>query len=53
MPHLRALDCYQRPDYAMIHGCFLGLISRLEVTPADPYDWENPKHAAEMVSECR
>ncbi|KAH7720880.1 CK1/TTBKL protein kinase [Aphelenchoides avenae] len=48
MPHLRALDCYQRPDYAMIHSCFLRLIARLGVSPTDAYDWERPDQAAAM-----
>ncbi|VDM99720.1 unnamed protein product [Thelazia callipaeda] len=40
IPHLRSLNCYNRPNYAMIHKCFLKLIKRLKVSYDDRYDWE-------------
>uniref|UniRef100_A0A8R1TQ44 non-specific serine/threonine protein kinase n=1 Tax=Onchocerca volvulus TaxID=6282 RepID=A0A8R1TQ44_ONCVO len=39
--HLRNLNCYNRPDYSMIHKCFLKLIKRLHVSFDDRYDWES------------
>lgn len=39
--HLRNLNCYNRPDYAMIHKCFLQLIKRLDISYDDRYDWES------------
>ncbi|CAD5228914.1 unnamed protein product [Bursaphelenchus okinawaensis] len=40
IPHLEKLNCYSRPDYAMIANCFRSLSSRLKVSFASPYDWE-------------
>ncbi|MCP9265105.1 hypothetical protein DINM_020309 [Dirofilaria immitis] len=39
--HLRNLNCYNRPDYTMIHKCFLKLIKRIHVSYDDRYDWES------------
>ncbi|KAK6114529.1 Protein kinase domain family protein [Brugia pahangi] len=39
--HLRNLNCYNRPDYTMIHKCFLKLIKRIDVHYDDRYDWES------------
>ncbi|VDK82733.1 unnamed protein product [Litomosoides sigmodontis] len=41
VPHLRNLNCYNRPDYTMIHKCFLKLIKRIDVSYDDRYDWES------------
>uniref|UniRef100_A0A0M3I7G9 non-specific serine/threonine protein kinase n=1 Tax=Ascaris lumbricoides TaxID=6252 RepID=A0A0M3I7G9_ASCLU len=40
LPHLRTLNCYNRPDYSMIYTCFLRLIERIKVQYDDRYDWE-------------
>ncbi|TKR73084.1 hypothetical protein L596_020435 [Steinernema carpocapsae] len=38
--YLRGLDCYNRPDYTLIHNCLLELIKNNNVKYADKYDWE-------------
>lgn len=49
LPHLRKLNCYNRPNYSMIHECFLKLIKRIKVSWTAPYDWEDLKTVEKIV----
>ncbi|KAI6203885.1 hypothetical protein M3Y94_00615200 [Aphelenchoides besseyi] len=50
--HLRALDCYNRPNYSMIHECLLKVMKRYNVSYAAPYDWEDPQ-AVQVINAAR
>uniref|UniRef100_A0AC34RJP5 Protein kinase domain-containing protein n=1 Tax=Panagrolaimus sp. JU765 TaxID=591449 RepID=A0AC34RJP5_9BILA len=39
--HIRSLNCYNRPDYSMIHNSFLQLMQNLGVNYDDKYAWED------------
>lgn len=50
LPHLRTLNCYNRPDYSMIYTCFLRLIERIKVQYDDRYDWETSVKIQPLVT---
>uniref|UniRef100_F1L6L3 non-specific serine/threonine protein kinase n=1 Tax=Ascaris suum TaxID=6253 RepID=F1L6L3_ASCSU len=49
LPHLRTLNCYSRPNYTMIHKCFLRLMKRLDIKYNDKYDWETDAQVEELI----
>ncbi|VDK19942.1 unnamed protein product [Anisakis simplex] len=49
LPHLRTLNCYNRPNYSMIHKCFLRLIKRLGIKYNDKFDWETDAQVEDLV----
>lgn len=50
LPHLRRLNCYNRPDYLMIYKCFLKLVEHIGVKYDDKYDWETDEQVRMVVS---
>ncbi|VDM40578.1 unnamed protein product [Toxocara canis] len=49
LPYLRTLTCYNRPDYAKIHRCFLNVMRKLNVKYDDRYDWETPMQVEKLL----
>uniref|UniRef100_A0A7E4UY64 AGC-kinase C-terminal domain-containing protein n=1 Tax=Panagrellus redivivus TaxID=6233 RepID=A0A7E4UY64_PANRE len=48
VPHLRGLSVYNRPDYTMMHNCFLKLMSKYKVKFSDKFDWETEEQCASL-----
>ncbi|CAD6195150.1 unnamed protein product [Caenorhabditis auriculariae] len=47
-PHLRSLDCYQKPDYSLLYNGLVTMMKQEKVQPLSKYDWETDEqeHAA-------
>ncbi|KAK6733947.1 hypothetical protein RB195_017612 [Necator americanus] len=53
VPHLRTLDCYQRPNYSMFYEALVALMNRLGTKPLDPYDWETQEQVDRLLKNTK